>query len=121
MKPRIDSVRFGSITVDGTRFDHDIVLMPDGRVKKRKKKISKKTYGTSHILSLAEIEKTVESASIEILIVGTGHLHRVRLSDEAAEYLAHRQCQVKLCPTNKAAKLWNELEGRVLGLFHITC
>jgi hypothetical protein len=123
MKPRIDSVRFGSIIVDGTRFEHDIVITLGG-VQERKKRLSKQIYGTSHILSLAEIQKTLEDtwdSPTETLVVGTGYLNRVRLSSEAAEYLEHRRCQVKLCPTKEAARLWNELEGRVLGLFHITC
>ena len=36
MKPRIDATDFGSITVEGTVFDHDVVISPDGEVSKRK-------------------------------------------------------------------------------------
>ena len=54
MKPRIDATEFGSITVDGTVFDHDLVISPDGEVSKRKKKLSKAVYGTSHTISLQE-------------------------------------------------------------------
>src|SRR2546423_1428688 len=52
MKPRIDGTSFGSITVGGTVFEHDIIIRPDGAVKKRKKKLSKAIYGTSHMISL---------------------------------------------------------------------
>src|SRR4051794_23048026 len=31
MKPRIDATDFGSITVEGTVFDHDVVISPGGR------------------------------------------------------------------------------------------
>ena len=41
MKPRIDETEFGSITIEGTVFDHDVIIRPDGQVKKRKKKLSK--------------------------------------------------------------------------------
>ena len=37
MKPTIDGTKFGSITVDGDTFDHDIVIRLGGKVKKRKK------------------------------------------------------------------------------------
>jgi hypothetical protein len=32
MKPRIDATDFGSITVQGTVFDHDLLISPDGEV-----------------------------------------------------------------------------------------
>jgi hypothetical protein len=37
MKPHIEGTNFGSITVDGETFDHDIVIRLGGAVKKRKK------------------------------------------------------------------------------------
>jgi hypothetical protein len=54
MKPRIDATDFGLITVDGTVFDHDVVISPGGEVSKRKEKLSKAVYGTSHTTSLKE-------------------------------------------------------------------
>jgi hypothetical protein len=35
-------------------LDHDGVICLSGKVKKRKKKLSKEQYGTSHTVSLAE-------------------------------------------------------------------
>jgi len=55
MKPRIDGSEFGSITIAGETLDHDVLIRPDGKVKKRKKKLSKEVYGTSHVISLAEL------------------------------------------------------------------
>jgi hypothetical protein len=55
MKPRIDGTASGSITVEGTVFDHDVITRPDGQVKKRKKKLSKAVYGTSHTISFEEV------------------------------------------------------------------
>ena len=57
MKPHIDSTRFGSITISGEEYDHDIVIGLDGIVRKRKKKLSKAVYGSSHTISLEEAEK----------------------------------------------------------------
>ena len=71
MKPTIDQTDFGTITIDGTVFDHDVLILPNGEVKKRKKKLSKAIYGTSHILSLDEA-KYVYEPGIERLIIGTG-------------------------------------------------
>jgi len=43
--------RFGTITVNGETFDHDVAVRLSGEVVKRKKKLSKKIYGTSHTIS----------------------------------------------------------------------
>jgi hypothetical protein len=54
MKLKIEATTFGSITIDGREIENDVLLRLDGSVKKRKKKLSKKVYGTSHTISLDE-------------------------------------------------------------------
>jgi hypothetical protein len=120
MKPRIDSTKFGSITVEGETIEHDVRIGLKGKLKKRKKKLSKAVYGTSHIISLDEA-KHVFRKGAERLIVGTGQYGLVKLSDEAAAYFERKACQVDLLPMKKAIKAWNEAEGKVIGLFHVTC
>jgi hypothetical protein len=46
----IESTTFGTITIDGKTHEHDVVIRLSGEVVKRKKKLSKKYYGTSHVL-----------------------------------------------------------------------
>ena len=53
MKAPIDGTQFGSITLGGAVYDHDVLVCPDATVKRRKKKLSKAVYGTSHTISLA--------------------------------------------------------------------
>ena len=120
MKPRIDRTAFGSITIEGIDLAHDVIIRLNGRPEKRKKKLSKAIYGTSHIISLAEAEHVFEKGA-ERLIVGAGQSGLVKLSDEAADYFRRQDCQVELLPTPKAIEAWNEAQGAVIGLFHITC
>jgi len=47
----IEGTTFGTITIDGKTYDHDVIVRLSGDVVKRKKKLSKKYYGTSHVLS----------------------------------------------------------------------
>ena len=54
MEPRIDETQFGSVTIDGRVFEHDVLIRLGGKVEKRNKKLSKAVYGTSHTISLAE-------------------------------------------------------------------
>src|SRR5437868_2609719 len=71
MRPTIDRTTFGSITIDGQRVEHDVVIRLSGRVKKRKKRLSKAVYGTSHVLSLAEAKHVYDKGTTR-LIIGTG-------------------------------------------------
>ena len=120
MRPKIDDVWFGSITVDGRRYEHDIVIRLSGKVRKRKKALSKALYGTSHTISLPEV-KDIYRPQAECLIIGTGHEGKVHLAKDAADFLTEHHCKPELWPTPKAINTWNEAEGKVLGLFHVTC
>ncbi|UCD48819.1 MAG: Mth938-like domain-containing protein [Phycisphaerales bacterium] len=120
MKPAITDTSFGTITVGSDLIEHDIVIRLSGQVKKRRKKLSKAVYGTSHTISLDEARHVYEEGA-QRLIVGAGQQGMVELSDEATTYFEKKGCKVDLWPTPKAIERWNEAQGAVIGLFHITC
>ena len=120
MEPRINRTQFGSVTIDGKVFDHDVIIRLDGQVKKRKKKLSKAVYGTSHTMSLAEAEHLYQDGA-ERLLIGSGQEGRVELSEEAATFFARNRCQVELLSTPEVIPVWNRAEGAVIGLLHVTC
>ena len=120
MKPKIDKTKFGSITIAGDQYEHDVIIRSNGKVEKRKKKLSKELYGTSHIISLAEAEYVYEDGAMWI-IVGTGQSGMARLSPEAAAFFQMKKCTVRLLPTSEAIRCWNETEEAVIGLLHVTC
>jgi hypothetical protein len=47
----IERTTFGTITIDGKTYEYDVIIRLSGKVTKRKKELSKKYYGTSHLLS----------------------------------------------------------------------
>jgi len=116
----IDSTRFGQITIDGTVYDHDVVILSDGTVKKRKKKLSKKIYGSSHTVALDEIRYFFEKG-VTTLVVGTGQQGILKLSDEAESFLKENGVEIQAAPTPKAIKRFNQTPDPKNGLFHITC
>lgn len=120
MQPQIDRTMFGSITIEGEVFERDVLIRLGGKVKKRKKKLSKAQYGTSHIISLAEAEHVYERGATR-LIIGAGQYGLVELSDEAARYFERNGCEVELLPMKQAIQAWNDAQGSVIGLFHVTC
>ena len=116
----IDETSFGSITVDGERYDHDIIITLQNQVKKRNKKLSKSVYGTSHTLSLPEIEFVYQEGA-EALIIGSGQYGVAKLSEEASAFLSEKNCHTLIQPTGDATREWNRGTGKQIGLFHITC
>jgi hypothetical protein len=120
MEPHIDGTEFGSITVDGEVYDHDIVIRLSGNVKKRKKKLSKERYGTSHTVSVEEAEHIYDDGA-EQVIVGTGQHGVLKLSDEAEAYFKDHGCSVQALPTPDAVKAWNNAEGKTIAMYHVTC
>jgi hypothetical protein len=120
MKPKTEATSFGSITIDSQKFDHDIIIRLDGTIRKRKKKLSKKFYGTSHRISREEAEFIYEDGA-QKLVVGTGQYDRVRLSEEAQEYFDGQGLKLLTVATPEAVRLWNDEEGALIGLFHVTC
>lgn len=120
MKPTLSGTGFGWIDVDEERISYDILIRLDGKVAKRKKKLSKEIYGTSHTISLAEAEYIYQDGA-EGLLIGAGQFGRVRLSPEAAAYFQDKSLPVTLLPTSQAVKFWNNSPDNLIGLFHITC
>ena len=117
---RIESTEFGSITIDGKRYEFDVVVRMSGEITKRKKKLSKKYYGTSHMISKEEA-KFVYEKGCEQLILGTGQYGNVKLSKEAAEYFDKKHCKVIAQPTPRAIDSFNKSKKDRIGLFHVTC
>ena len=120
MEPHIDETSFGSITIDGVVYDHDVVIRLDGAVEKREKKLSKRVYGTSHKVSLEEAKQIYQDGATR-LIVGAGQVGALALSDEAIDFFADRRCSVDSMPTPDAIAAWNAATGAVIAVFHLTC
>jgi hypothetical protein len=120
MRPTIDRTKFGSMTIEGEQYDRDLIIRLDGKIEKRKKKLSKAVYGTSHTISLDEARHVYQEGAA-LLIVGTGQYGMVELSDEAAGYFEEKGCEVERLPMSEAILAWNEAKGATIGLFHVTC
>src|SRR5205814_5779860 len=108
---QIEGTTFGSITIDGKTYEHDVVIRLSGEVVKRKKKLSKKLYGTSHTLSKDEA-KFVFEKGCQQLILGSGKHGNVHLSPEAEAYFAKKGCRVLLQPTPEAIRSFNKSHGK---------
>ena len=114
----IDYPSFGTLVVDGTRFDHDVVL-EDGGLRKRDKSPSRKQKVGGHTpLSSAEDLPW----SKQRLLIGTGYSGRLPVLDEVREEAASRGVALEVMPTADACALLKELErDDVNAVLHVTC
>ena len=117
---KIDDTAFGEITIDGKTYDYDVVIRLSGEIVKRKKKLSKRLYGTSHVVSEDEAKFVLEKGC-GLVVIGSGQDGNVRLSPEAEAYFAKHGCKVAIEPTPRAIDVFNSAHAKKVGLFHVTC
>lgn len=109
--------KFGMVEYDEKKYNHDIIVHVDGNVTPRKKEISRRKYGTSHILAEEEIEPLVHEKP-ETIIVGSGVHGALRLGEISID------ADIIVLPTCKAVKKYNQLRGegkKVAAIVHVTC
>ncbi len=118
--PSIADSRFGEITVGRKTYTHDVCILVDGRVKKRKKSVAREEYHTAHTLGPKELERVCQGGP-EVLFVGTGESGAVKLNEEAQRYLSQRSIQCKAMPTPQVIEAYNKSAKRKAALIHVTC
>lgn len=110
---------FGTIVIDGDRYDHDVVVV-DGRVTARDKGPSKplKTgYGHTPLSADEAIPWSKPT-----LVVGTGHSGRLPVVPEIEVEADKRGVDLVVLPTSEAVELLNQSDtGDVNAILHVTC
>jgi hypothetical protein len=115
---KIDNFSFGSIVIDGKKYHHDVVILPNGTVRKRRGMLRSLA---AHSFRKNEIEKLSEA---EVIILGTGTNGRAHISPEAQSYAQETKLELLPLPSYDAVGKLNQLidEGKKVGaIIHITC
>lgn len=112
-------VSFGSIEIDGERFESDVVV-DRGRVAKRKKKASKPRrdrYGHTPLSLLEPIPWDCTR-----LIVGTGADGALPVEPDVLEEADRRHVELVAVPTEEACQLLASADPRTTNaILHVTC
>jgi hypothetical protein len=113
--PTIDSYHFGTITVDGKRYMHDLIIYPD--------RVGDKWWREEgHSLSPTDVWEVLQSLP-EVLVIGQGSVGRMDVPDETLERLRQAGIEVIAEPTGRACETYNQLRDkrRVVAALHLTC
>jgi hypothetical protein len=109
---------FGSIEVDGTTYEHDLVI-DGGRIRKRKKGPSKPLrarYGHTPLSLDEEIPWRCRR-----LIVGSGADGALPVTDELVQEAERRHVQLVVLPTAQALEELRTGAANTNAILHLTC
>lgn len=117
-KPVINHIKFGQITINKKKYDHDVVIV-NGEIKKRDKGPSKAHKKGGHTpLSIHEYIPW----DCKTLLIGIGMSSRLPVHDEVLEEAKRRNIEVILLKTPDAVKYFNENYSEDMNaIIHITC
>jgi len=115
---RIDQFRFGSVRIDGTTYEHDVVI-DRGRVRKRKKKPSKPFRDAFGHTPLSVQEDIPWDCGR--LVVGTGAEGALPVMDEVRQEAAGREVELVTVPTREAIRAFEAEPRETNVILHVTC
>ena len=114
---RFQKFSFGSIRIDGTTYEHDVVI-DRGEVRKRKKKPSKKFRDTFGHTPLSVKEKIPWECQRFVISTGTGALP---VMDEVKQEAKRRKIKLLILPTRKAIQELKQEPAATNAILHVTC
>ena len=115
---RIEGFSFGSITVDGVAYEHDVVIDHD-EIRKRKKKPSRRYRDRFGHTPLSTEEKIPWKC--QRLIVGTGAHGALPVMDDVKDEAKRRGVELMIAPTTDAIETLRDHPKGTNAILHVTC
>jgi len=109
---------FGSVRVDGTTYDHDLII-DRGKIRKRKKAASKKfrgMYGHTPLSTAEDIPWRCRR-----LVIGTGADGALSVMDQVREEAKRRNVDLVILPTAAAINVLTAAGKDTNAVLHVTC
>ncbi len=115
---KFEGFAFGSIRIDGTRYEHDVVI-DRGKVRKRKKKASREFRASFGHTPLSVAEDIPWDCWR--LIVGTGADGALPVMDEVRAEASRRHVELEVLPTAEAIEALKRKPRDSNAVLHVTC
>jgi len=110
----IDSYEFGSIIVNGVKYNSDVIITPNEVVSDWWRK-------ESHVLSLEDLEM-INWKEVNSVFIGTGETSKMKVASEVIELMEKRRIPFIIMRTAVATREYNRfVHSNKVGIFHITC
>ncbi len=115
---KFERFEFGTLRIDGTDYQYDLVI-DRGQIGKRKKKASKK-YRDAYDHTPLSLRENLPW-KCERLVVGTGAYGNLPVMDEVREEAANRGVKLLALPTKDAIRELRKHPGATNAVLHVTC
>ena len=115
---RFQRLTFGSITIDGVTYEHDVVI-DRGEIRRRSKKASKPFREAFGHTPLSVQEKIPWKC--RRLVVGTGALGALPVMEEVKREAERRKVELLSLPTSKAIEVLKKKAKDTNAVLHVTC
>jgi hypothetical protein len=115
---RFKKFSFGSIQINGTTYEKDVVI-DRGEISKRKKKPSKKfrdEFGHTPLSVKEEIPWKCRK-----LVIGTGAYGRLPVMKDVKREAKERNIKLVILPTEDAIKALSDKPKKTNAILHVTC
>jgi len=109
---------FGSVQIDGSRYQNDVVI-DCGEVRKRKKKPSKQfreQFGHTPL----SIEENMPWKCSQ-LVIGTGAYGKLPVMQEVRSNAERKKIKLLILPTVEAIEVLNRNPNDTNAILHVTC
>jgi hypothetical protein len=115
---RFDTFSFGSVQIDGTVYEHDVII-DRGEIRKRKKKPSKK-YQEQFGHTPLSIEEEIPWKCRQ-LVVGSGAYSRLPVMQEVQREADRQRVKLLVLPTIEAIEMLKREPKDTNAILHVTC
>ena len=114
------STGFGWIKYNDKIYEHDVLILADGRVLKRNEDELRRKYGTSHAIGADEI-RFIMKEQPKVIVIGTGQSCLARLTQEAKEIILKSPVRLIEGPSPAACKRFDSIAEKKAAIIHVTC
>jgi len=115
---RFDKFSFGFLQIDGSTYEHDVVI-DHGEIRKRKKRPSKKFRDEFGHTPLS-VEEDIPW-KCHRLVVGTGAYGKLPVMKEVRRKAERHKVKLVILPTIKAIKALQQGSEDTNAILHVTC
>jgi hypothetical protein len=117
--PKIESISWGRVVVEGARTFKDVKLFPGGA-----REWDWRETGTQHVPGIqpADVEELIEHGAT-VIVLSRGMQLQLEVRPETLRHLEERGIEVQILESKAAAEAYNSLRERhpVGALLHSTC
>ncbi|MFW9922764.1 MAG: MTH938/NDUFAF3 family protein [Candidatus Thorarchaeota archaeon] len=120
---KIEKTSFGSITIDGVKYSHDIYINIDGTITKRRKDLSKSYSKVHTVLGPDEIKLLLQQKP-KTIVIGKGQTGILPIPEESRKLLKESKVIIIEDKTPIVIHMINDLvkeKAKIVAILHLTC